>query len=140
MKKLERIDSIILALNYKMPRDMIQTERFKLMKHGYKFSNIWTIISSFKTEEDFIDKIKGLVRSEKLERCKELANYILLNRKCKDISITHMYYADCKEYHDYEVQAMKDLLLFIRNGNTDVYYLINEKIIDELSPHLHQFN
>lgn len=140
MENLEEINRIILALNYKVPRDVLDKEFYKLIKRGFKITNIWKGITSFKTEKEYVSSVGQFIKPEHTKIGMKYVHEILEFRNLKEIAISQMYYSYSKEYYDLEVQAMKDLLLYLRNGRTDVFYLLNEKVIDKLSPHLHRFN
>lgn len=140
MKNYKSVDKLILALNHKVPRDGFSGEHITLLKRGYQFSNLWSVISDFETLKGLENKLSDIVCSSKIEKSREIGSKILLYRELKEFSIKEMIYDDAKRMFEKEYKQMVLLFDFLRNGNYEVFYLISPKVVDILEPRLISLN
>lgn len=140
MKNTDETLRLLLALNCLAHKDASSVGFYRLVKKGFKVVNLWQIITTFKTDQEYQDETAYLLTDKARVESSCYVTEILEYRSLKSSSIRLMNYSDSKIYYELEIQKMKDLLMYLRGGNQDVFCLINERVVDKLLPHLYRFN
>lgn len=140
MENLNEIERILLSLNSKSIQEDIDIELKKLVERGYKVSNLWQLISTFRSDAEFFDQTLEFLDDSQRSASVEYVDRILRFRKLKTLSISKEDYQDSKMFLEAEKSVKKELLMYLRSGREDKFCLINPKVVDKLLPHLHRFN
>ncbi len=130
------MQEIIERLNDDVSNKEFQKLIYSLHQNGCRFTNMWDVINSFETHDEFKRRISYNVRHNLIEESLKLAKKILRVRQLKKDAISNLKYGEAKLHFEKEFKLKVKLMKQMREGSLKTYHLLNDYVVDVFEPSL----